>query len=352
MKALVTGAAGFLARYIAEQLRARGDHVRGLCRRPAPELAAIGVDVVQGDVRDAAAVEAATAGVDVVFHVAGVAGIWGSWDYFYSTNTLGTLNVIEACRRQRIARLVFTSSPSVTFDGGDQCGVDESAPYASRWLNHYHHTKALAEQAVLAVHGKDGLSTCALRPHLIWGPRDRQLIPRIWQRAREGKLRRVGDGKNLIDAVYVENAAAAHLLAADALTPGSPVGGKAYFIGQGENVNLWQWVDELLAMVDMPPVRRTISTAAAWRIGAICEVLYRGLRLRRDPPMTRFLAAQLGRSHWFDLSAARRDFGYQASISTAEGMRRLRKSLETQAVQGFSTDSPPGHTLVSEQIVR
>jgi 2-alkyl-3-oxoalkanoate reductase len=329
VKALVTGANGFLGRYIAEQLRAWGDPVRGLCRSAAPSLEAIGVEVVRGDVRNLAAVKAAVTGVDIVFHVAGVAGIWGTWEHFYSTNTLGTLNVIEACRRQNIGKLVFTSSPSVTFDGGDQCGVDESAPYANRWLNHYHHTKALAEQAVLAANGKDGLLTCALRPHLIWGPRDRQLIPRIWHRARHGKLRRVGNGTNLIDAVYVENAAAAHLQAAAVLEPGSDVCGKAYFIGQGENVNLWQWIDELLALVDLPPVKRSISTERAWRVGAVLETVYRCCRIRRDPPMTRFLAAQLGRSHWFDLSAAHSDFGYRPPISTMEGMRRLKKSLET-----------------------
>jgi nucleoside-diphosphate-sugar epimerase len=329
LKALVTGANGFLGRYVAEQLLARGDQVRGLCRSPAAELSAIGVEVVRGDVRDAQAVESAVAGRDVIFHVAGVAGIWGTWEHFYSTNTLGTLNVLEACRRQKIRKLVFTSSPSVTFDGGDQCGIDESVPYASRWLNHYHHTKALAEQAVVAANGNDGLLTCALRPHLIWGPRDRQLIPRIWQKAREGKLRRVGDGTNLIDAVYVENAAAAHLQAADALQSGAPVCGKAYFVGQGENVNLWHSIDELLALVNLPPTKRSISTAAAWRIGATLEAIYHSLRIRGDPPMTRFLAAQLGRSHWFDLSAARRDFGYAPTISTAEGMRRLKISLET-----------------------
>jgi nucleoside-diphosphate-sugar epimerase len=328
LKALVTGAAGFLGRYIVEQLLARGDRVRGLCRSPALGLSALGAEIARGDVRDAAAVDRAVDGIDAVFHVAGVAGIWGPWWHYYSTNTLGTKNVIDACLRHEVRKLVFTSSPSVTFDGSDQCGIDESAPYASCWLNHYHHTKALAEQAVLAANGQDGLLTCALRPHLIWGPRDRQLIPRIWQRAREGKLRRVGDGTNLIDAVYVENAAAAHLQAADALEAGSAVCGKAYFIGQDEQVNCWQWIDELLALADLPPVRKSISTSAAWRIGATLEAAYRCLRIRRDPPMTRFLAAQLGRSHWFSLAAARRDFDYLPAISTAEGMIRLRNSLE------------------------
>jgi nucleoside-diphosphate-sugar epimerase len=323
---LVTGAGGFLGLYIVEQLVARGDRVRALCRRRAPELDALGVETVLADLRDAEAVAAACEGIDVAFHVAGVAGIWGPWNYFYSINTLGTRHVIEGCRRRRVGRLVYTSSPSVTFEGGDQCGIDESAPYPKRWLCHYPHSKALAEQEVLAANGRDGLLACSLRPHLIWGPRDRQLVPRLIERARAGQLRRVGDGTNLIDTVYVENAAAAHLQAADRLAVGSPVAGQAYFITQGEPVNCWQWIDELLVLHGLPPVEKSISTSAAWAIGAVLEMIYAALRLKGEPPMTRFLASQLGRSHYFNIDRAKRDFGYQPQISTAEGMQRLGRS--------------------------
>src|SRR5262249_15645668 len=155
-----------------------------------------------------------------------------------------------------------TSSPSVTFDGSPQEGVDESAPYASRWLCHYPHTKALAEQAVLAANSPE-LATCALRPHLIWGPGDRHLIPRLIARAGTGALRRVGDGTNRIDMVYIDNAAEAHLLAADRLAVGSPVAGRTYFVTQGEPVNCWQWIDEILALVGLGPLVRSISVRAA-----------------------------------------------------------------------------------------
>jgi nucleoside-diphosphate-sugar epimerase len=319
----VTGAGGFLGLYLVEQLVARGDRVRAVCRRQVAELDALGVETVLADLRDAAAIAAACEGMDAVFHVAGVAGIWGPWDYFYGANTLGTRHVIEGCRRHGVGRLVYTSSPSVTFDGGDQCGIDESTPYPKRWLCHYPHTKALAEQEVLAANGRDGLLTCSLRPHLIWGPRDRQLVPRLIERARAGQLRRVGDGTNLIDMVYVENAAAAHLQAADRLAAGSPVAGQAYFITQGEAVNCWQWIDELLALHRLPPIEKSISTAAAWTIGAVLEAAYAALRLKGEPRMTRFLACQLGKSHYFSIDRARRDFGYQPRVSTAEGMRRL-----------------------------
>jgi nucleoside-diphosphate-sugar epimerase len=183
----------------------------------------------------------------------------------------------------------------------------------------------LAEQEVV-IANNDGLRTCALRPHLIWGPRDSHLIPRLIQRARTGRLRRVGNGTNLVDVTYVENAAAAHLLAADALEragASSPPAGHPYFISQGEPVNCWQWIDEILALVKLPPVQKSMSLKTAWRVGHACEAVYRLLRLEGEPPMTRFLAAQLATSHWFDIGAARRDLGYAPQVSTAEGMRRL-----------------------------
>lgn len=323
MNALVTGANGFLGLYVVEQLVARGDRVRAMCRNSRPELTRLGVEIVRADLRDPQAMGKACRGIDVVFHVGAIAGIGGPWKRYYDTNVLGTQHVVEGCRTHGVGRLVFTSSPSVTFDAVDQEGIDESAPYPTRWLCHYPHSKALAEQHVLEANGKDGLLTCSLRPHLIWGPRDRHLIPRLLQRARSGRLRRIGDGTNLIDTVYVENAAAAHLLAADALRPGSPVAGRAYFISQGEPVNCWAWIDALLAMAGLPPVQKAISLRAAWNVGALFEALYGLLRLQSEPPMSRFLAAQLATSHYFDLTRAREDFGYRPVVSMAEGMCRL-----------------------------
>jgi nucleoside-diphosphate-sugar epimerase len=323
VKALVTGASGFLGLYIVEQLVARGDKVRALCRASHAPLDALGVETIRGDLVDREAVVAACQGVDVVFHVAGVAGIWGPWSRYYPVNTLGTRHVVEGCLRHGVRRLVFTSTPSVTFDGSAQEGVDESAPYPKRWLCHYPHTKALAEQHVLAANGTGRLSTCALRPHLIWGPRDRQLVPRVLALARAGKLRRIGDGTNVIDTIYVENAAQAHLQAADCLGPGSPAAGRAYFLSQGEPVNCWQWIDQVLALAGLPPVGRSMSLSCAWATGVFLEWAYRLLPIGGEPTMTRFLAAQLGTSHYFRIARAREDFGYHPKVSMAEGLRRL-----------------------------
>lgn len=355
MHALVTGGGGFLGRYIVEGLLARGDRVRSYGRGAYPELEAAGVEVIRGDLRDTDALAAACEGIECVFHAAALPGISLNRDAYESVNRTGTEQLLSAAWRSGVARFVYTSSPSVVFSGHDQCGVDESAPYDFGWMEanraYYSHTKAAAEQVVLAANC-DEFRTCALRPHLIWGPRDTHLIPRLLARARSGRLRRIGPGTNLVDMTYIENAAAAHLQAADALAArdsalseraescsateatassgtfdragSSPTpAGKAYFLSQGEPVNCWQWINEILALVNLPPVQKSVSARAAERIGAACESAYRVLRLSGEPPMTRFLATQLSTSHWFDISAARRDFGYYPRISTAEGMQRL-----------------------------
>lgn len=329
MHALVTGGGGFLGLYIVEQLIARGDDVRVFCRGYYPRLDQLGVEWHAGDVRDAAAVKEACDGMDVVFHTAAIPGIWGRWKKFHSINTQGTLNVIDACRQQQVPKLVYTSSPSVIYDGRPHENVDESYPYPepSQFLCHYPHTKMLAEKAVLEANG-DTLSTTSLRPHLIWGPRDNHLIPRLIQRAKSGRLRRVGDGTNLVSMTYVENAATAHLQAADALGPESANAGKAYFINEPEPVNLWNWIGDLLQRAGVKPVTKRISANAAWKVGAVLESIYRVLFLPGEPPMTRFLASQLSSSHYYSIAAAQRDFGYTPVVSVEDGMRRLEPELK------------------------
>ena len=323
MRGLVTGGGGFLGRYIVEQIVARGDQVRVFSRQRYPELDKLGVETRTGDLQDTSAVTAACEGMDVVFHAAALPGIWGPWKLFHGVNTLGTQHVLEGCRRHGVGRLVFTSSPSVVYDGHDHLGADESLPYSTKFLCHYPRSKALAEQAVLAANGIEGLATCALRPHLIWGPRDTQLIPRLIERAKRGQLRRVGDGRNLISMVYVENAARAHLQAADALTLASPVAGQAYFINEPDPVNLWDWVNTLLGRAGLPPITKSISAGAASAIGAVLEGVYGLLSISSEPRMTRFLASQLSRSHWYRVEKAQRDFGFESLVSVDEGLRRL-----------------------------
>ncbi|MDA0657814.1 MAG: NAD-dependent epimerase/dehydratase family protein [Planctomycetota bacterium] len=326
-RVLITGATGFLGRFVTQRFIADGAQVTVVARRESPELRDLPVRIVQADLREYEKLREACQDQDVIQHVGGISGIWGKWRDFYDVNTLSTRALLEGARSYGVQKFVYTSSPSVTFDGRDQCGVDESAPYARRWLCHYPHSKMLAEKAVLEAHGRDGLMTCALRPHLIWGPGDRHLIPRLLARARAGQLRRIGNGKNLIDIVHVENAAQAQWLATQSLQPGSPAGGKAYFISQGQPVNCWDWINQILQLADLPPVRRTISRQLASSIGVVLECI-QPLLTSGEPRMTRFLASQLSCSHYFNISAAKRELGYTALVSTDEGMRRLAKELK------------------------
>ena len=323
MRALVTGGGGFLGGAIVRLLVERGNTVRSFSRREYPELARLGVEQFQGDLTDQEAVIQAAAGCDIVFHVAAKAGIWGSYAEYHRANVTGTENVLTACRHHSIGRLVYTGSPSVVFDGLDVEGGDESLPYPTRYEAYYPQTKALAEQRVLAANSP-ALATVSLRPHLIWGPGDNHLVPRIVAKARAGKLRRIGNSPCLVDTVYVDNAAHAHLLAADRLVFGGALAGKAYFITNGEPIPLWEMVNRILAAAGLPPVTRSVPPKVAYAAGAVCEGLWSLLRLSGEPPMTRFVARELATAHWFDIAAARRDLGYAPQISIDEGLKRLK----------------------------
>jgi nucleoside-diphosphate-sugar epimerase len=326
MKALVTGGGGFLGGAIVRLLVERGDEARSFSRGDYPLLRELGVAQFRGDLADREAVIRAAEGCDVVFHVAARAGIWGSFAEYYRANVTGTENVIAACCRHGVGRLVFTGSPSVVFDGRDVEGGDESLPYPEHYHAHYPRTKAMAEQRVLAANSSQ-LATVSLRPHLIWGPGDNHLVPRIVARGKAGKLRRIGNRPCLVDTVYVDNAAHAHLLGADRLVHGGAVSGKAYFISNGEPLPLWEMVDRILAAAGLPPVTRSMPAGAALAAGIICEALWNILRLSGEPPMTRFIAREMATAHWFDITAARRDLGYSPQISIDEGLKRLKDWL-------------------------
>ena len=338
LKALVTGGGGFLGLAVVEQLLARGAQVRSFARGPYPGLADLGVEVRRGDLRDAQAVEQACAGCDVVFHVAAKAGIWGRYAAYYEPNVRGTQNVLAACREHGVRRLVYTSSPSVVFDGRSMEGVDESVPYPQRQHSHYAATKALGEQAVLAANGTT-LRTLALRPHLIWGPRDNHLVPRIVSRGRAGTLRRVGDGTNKVDTTYIENAARAHLLAADALATNPRAAGRPFFISQGEPMALWEIINRILAAAGLPPLTRSVPQPVAWSGGAILEAAHAVFRLKGEPRMTRFVARELATAHWFDITAARTELGYEPAISITEGLHRLEAWLQEREAPAAASRS-------------
>ncbi|MBC8371474.1 NAD-dependent epimerase/dehydratase family protein [Opitutales bacterium] len=325
MKILVTGGGGFVGGYIVERLLARGYAVRSIGRSPQPELVAKGVEVVCGDLTDATAVSAACEGVDAVFHVAARAGVWGSWESFYGPNVIGTRNVLSACRKWQVKRLVYTSTPSVVFNGDSIRGGDESLPYGKNWLCHYAETKALAEQEALAANSEK-LQVVALRPHLIFGPGDPHLLPRVVESVKAGRLRIVGDGSAKVDVSYVGNVADAHLDAFDALERGKGAG-QAYFISQGEPVDLWPWLNSILEGLGQPPLTQKIPLPLAYGIGALCEGAWKVLRRRTDPPITRFVAVELAKDHYFDIRKAQHVLGYRPRVPMNEALKLTIQDL-------------------------
>jgi nucleoside-diphosphate-sugar epimerase len=329
-KVLVTGGGGFLGGAIVRLLVERGDHVRSFSRCFYPELASMGVEQLQGDICDKVAVESACKGIDLVFHVAAKAGVWGDYCEYYKTNVIGTQNVIAACRKHNVSRLVHTGSPSVVFNGKDMEGVDESVPYSDRFHTNYPKTKALAEQDVVKAASKS-LRTIILRPHLIWGPKDNHLVPRIIARAKQ--LVRVGNGQNLVDTTYIDNAAEAHILAADRLEEDHKLSGNIYFISQDDPVPLWDMINNILKAAGLAPVRWTIPKKMAWLIGAVLEFFYKIFNISGEPKMTRFIADELATAHWFDINAAKKDLGYVPRVSTKEGLRRLEDWLRNSAIE-------------------
>lgn len=332
--AFVTGAGGFLGKAICLRLVASGIKVTGFARGHYPELEAIGVVMVQGDLVNPEQVKQAMRGCDIVFHVASKAGVWGDRDSYFRPNVRGVANVIAACKELRISKLIYTSTPSVTFAGQDESGIDESTPYAIKFLNNYAHSKAIAEKMVLDAN-QDSLDnttyvlkTVALRPHLIWGPGDPHLVPRVLARGRIGKLKLVGHKDKLVDTIYIDNAAYAHILAALELCQEKPkCQGKAYFVSNDEPVTMAKMLNLILACDAQPPVTQRVSQTLAYAVGAVLEVAYLLLKKQEEPLMTRFVAKQLSCSHYFNISAAKRDLGYRTLVSIDEGMKRLKASL-------------------------
>jgi nucleoside-diphosphate-sugar epimerase len=324
MKILVTGGGGFLGQGLCRALVERGHQVTSFQRTFYPALEKLGVRQTLGDLADTGAVRDAFAAQDAIFHNAAKAGAWGSYQSYYDANVRGTENVLAACRAQGIDKLVYTSTPSVTHSGRTpvEGGNEINTPYGTHFKAPYPATKTIAEKAVLAANDAQ-LATVALRPRLIWGPGDTQLLPRLVERAKAGRLRFIAGGHNRMDTTYIDNAVQAHLDAFDHLAVGAACAGNAYFISNGEPRPVRDIVNGLLKAADVAPVSANIPYPVAFGAGALLEAAWHLFSLKGEPPMTRFLAEQLSTPHWYDISAARRDFGYVPKISIDEGLARL-----------------------------
>jgi 2-alkyl-3-oxoalkanoate reductase len=321
MKTLVIGGGGFLGQYIVEQLLERGDSVSSLARNDYPHLRKMGVRVLRGDLEDEQAVSKACAGMEVVFLVAANDSMWGPWKAFYGPNVLGARHVIKACKTHKVPKLIYTSTPSTVFANKPLEGCDESLPYPQKPESHYTKSKAMAEQLVLAANGED-LLTCALRPHLIFGPRDPHLLIKLIELGLKQKMFQVGDGAIKYDFTFVEDAARTHLLAADKLIRGSPVAGSVYFITQNEPVIFYPWLNALYEKLGIPPIKKRLSLPVARFIGAVLETIRFSLPVVTLPPFTRFLASKLAMSSYYDISKAQHDLGYEPQHTMDEALEK------------------------------
>ena len=322
----ITGASGFIGGKIAERLLAEGRCVRVLARRPLPVLEKLGAEIIAGDLENQAALRRGCEGAATVFHVAGRVGVWGPAADFVRVNVHGTFNVVFACRAAGVRRLVYTSSPSVVYNGKDLAGVNESAPLCKAAPCAYPTSKAAAERIVTGANGQE-LTTVSLRPHLVWGPSDQNVVPRVLALSKKGRLKIIGSGLNKVDVTHIANVVDAHLLAERAAA--AVVGGKAYFITNGEPVVLWDWINELLCGLGRPKITKRVSLNTAYAVGGVLEALWRVLPLKGEPPMTRFVAKEMATDHWFDITAARHDFGYSPRISMAAGTAALITHLKS-----------------------
>ncbi len=330
---LVTGASGFLGSAIVRMLIDRGDKVHAIYRQKNPKIEKMVSKIFLGDIGNIDLVKQAAQGCDAVIHTAAKAGMWGKYKDYYHSNVQGTENIVQACLQSGIPKLVYTSSPSVAYGIEGTEGGDESLPYPSRYDSFYSATKAQAERLVLASNSS-AMATCALRPHLIWGPEDNHLVPRIIAKAKQGRLRIVGNGKNLIDSIYVDNAAYAHLLALDRLVYGKAPSGKVYFLSQDKPVPAKELINQILHAAGISPIQKHIPARVAFLAGLFCETAYSLFSISAEPPMTRFLAHQLSTPHWFNIQAAKNDLGYSPIISIEEGLNRLEAWFKANSVPG------------------
>ncbi len=331
MRTLVTGGGGFLGAVLVRQLLARGDAVTLVARGRYPALEALGARGVQIDLgAPGAGLSEVAAGHDVVFHVAAKAGVWGPDEEFTAINVGGTLNVIRACQEAGVGRLVYTSSPSVVFAGGDHENANQDLPYPASYDAPYPRTKAEAERAVLAANSP-GLVTTALRPHLIYGPGEPHMIPRLRDRHQKGRLRIIGNGKNKVSLCYVDNAAVAHLQAADRLTASAPHAGKAWFVNDSEPVLLWEWVNALFRELGEPPLTRSVSPGVALLGAHVASGIWSLFSLAGEPPITPFAVKSLSTSHWYDIQPANQAFGYVPLVDGAEGFARTVAAFRAES---------------------
>lgn len=327
IKVLVTGGGGFVGMALIRRLVKLEYSIVSFSRSIYEEHKVLGISIIQGDILNQSEIEKACVGIDVVFHIAAKVGIWGPYNDFYAVNVIGTENVIKACNKNEVKKLIFTSSASVVFDGSSLEGADETIGYSSKPVSNYASTKAKAEQLVL-VANSESLKTIALRPHLVWGPGDTQLIPKILRRAKSGRLQKIGKKDFLIDTTYIDNLVDAQLLALNEMDEHSDVNGRAFFITNGEPVPVWTFMNAIIKTFDFPEVNKIVPKNLALIVAWILKKVHLAFRLEKEPFFTRFIILEVCTHHWFDTSKAKELLGYSPRVSFEDGINKLKQSLK------------------------
>lgn len=312
MKILVTGASGFIGGRFARFALEQGLQVRVNGRRAGgvQHLLKRGAEFIQGDLADVELVNALCEDVDAVVHCAGAVGVWGDYAHFHQANVTLTENVVDACLKQKVRRLVHLSSPSIYFDGQSHVGLrEEQVP--KRFSDHYSKTKYLAEQQVFAAQ-EFGLEVIALRPRFVTGAGDTRIFPRLIAMHRKGRLSIIGNGLNKVDFTSVHNlndALFSSLLAA------GPALGKAYNISNGEPVPLWDVVNYVLRSLELPPVTRHLPYGLAYTAASLNEGLCKLLPGQPEPSLLRLGVGVMARDFSLDISRARHYLEYDPKAS-------------------------------------
>ncbi len=330
---LVTGGCGFLGMAIARGLQARGDEV--VILDLAEQCPVEGATYRRVDITDKNAVVDACRGVDTIIHNASIVHTkWNKVDVVWNVNLGGTENMLAAAQANQVPRFIYISSGSVVYEGRDIENGDESLPYASTSQAPYADSKIEAEKIVLAANGQGGVATCALRPHVVFGPGDRRFIPALLAKAKAGQLRaQIGRGVWLSDYTYVTNMVDAVLLADEALAKDgldSVAAGSAYFITNGEPMPFWDFVRKVAARLGFPPIQYTIPKSLMYGIAAVKEGIdtLRGGTLNAEDGLTRFAIRYMCTHHYFSIEKARRELGYNPAVSVDEGIERTCQHLE------------------------
>jgi len=332
---LVSGVTGFLGKALSEKLISLGANVIGVSRRTTD----LQVIHIQKCLTDITPEDLNKNDISGVFHVASKVGMWGNWSDFYNTNVLGTKHLLSLAKILNIPNFVYTSSPSVIAQGIDLCGVDESIPYPREFLSPYPKSKSMAEREVLrASNGK--FKTLSLRPHLIFGPGDTNLLPTIEKKLRAGSLKKIGTGKNLVDFTYIDDCVSAHLCGMLALDSNPRASGRAYFISQGDPVPLWDFINRFAELKNLPQINNSIGFKKAYFIGFVLEKL--SFITKKEPRINRFLVEEMATHHFFNISAAKRELKFEPSRKVFDALESTLNTFNTNQV--IETDKKTANT--------